>query len=114
MEVVLGILLGIVLAFFMLLVTLLFGPFATLLVLLLGAVPAMIARRKGRNFTVWWLFGCLLFIVALPYSLLLEQRETGSLKQCPFCREFIKRGALVCKHCGREVLPELPETHLSR
>jgi hypothetical protein len=106
--------LGILLAFSMLLVAVFFGLSAALILLLLGIVPAVIAKRKGRNFMAWWLFGCLLLIVALPYSLLLEQRETGSLKRCLFCREFVKRGALVCKHCGREVLPELPETHLSR
>jgi hypothetical protein len=27
----------------------------------------------------------------------------GPRKKCPFCAEKIKRQALVCKHCGRDL-----------
>lgn len=36
----------------------------------IGVIPAMIASNKGHNFWPWWLYGTLLFIVALPHSLL--------------------------------------------
>ena len=31
----------------------------------IGLFPAMIAKRKGYNFYVWWLYGFLAFLVAL-------------------------------------------------
>ena len=36
---------------------------------LLGLIPAAIAKKKGRSFILWWIFGTLLFIVALPRSI---------------------------------------------
>jgi hypothetical protein len=47
------------------------------LAVLLGLVPAVIAAGKGRNFFVWWLFGAVLVVVALPASLLVRDL-TGS------------------------------------
>jgi hypothetical protein len=46
----------------------------TILVLavLLGLVPAAIAHGKGRSFVQWWMFGVLLFIVALPMAIMLK------------------------------------------
>lgn len=40
-----------------------------ILAILIGLIPAAIAQKKGRNFLGWWLFGALLFIVALPAAL---------------------------------------------
>lgn len=37
---------------------------------LIGLLPAYIARKKGRSFGLWWIYGALLFIVALPHALL--------------------------------------------
>ena len=38
----------------------------------LAFIPANIAKSKGRSFGLWWLYGWLLFIVALIHSLLLK------------------------------------------
>jgi hypothetical protein len=38
----------------------------------IGCIPAAIAHSKGQNFFVWWLYGALLFIVALIHSLMLK------------------------------------------
>ena len=40
--------------------------------LLLGLIPAYIAYRKGRNFLTWWLFGFVLFPIALPVAFLIK------------------------------------------
>jgi len=78
----------------------------------LGLIPAVIADQKGRDFFDWWVFGWLLFIVALPTALLLKpniaeletrQLEQGTVKRCRYCAELVKREARVCKHCGRDV-----------
>ena len=41
-----------------------------LLAVVLGLIPASIARSKGRSFFGFWLYGALLFIVALPHAIL--------------------------------------------
>jgi hypothetical protein len=45
----------------------------------LGLVPAAIASVKGYSFWLWWFYGWMLFIVALPHSLLLRNRKNQVL-----------------------------------
>jgi hypothetical protein len=80
--------------------------------MLLGLIPAAIAQSKGHGFFAWWVYGALLFIVALPYALLmppnlaaLEARQLadGGYRKCPSCAEIIRRDAAVCRFCGRDV-----------
>lgn len=82
-----------------------------LLACLLGIVPAAIAHQKGRNFFGWWLYGTLLWIVALPHAILLstdqEQIDARAMRQggqkCPHCAEIIRRDARVCRFCGGDL-----------
>jgi hypothetical protein len=39
---------------------------------LLGLIPAYLAKKKGRSFGLWWFYGALIFIIALPHALLME------------------------------------------
>jgi hypothetical protein len=39
---------------------------------LLGLIPASIAKNKGHSFGAWWLYGFLIFIVALPHSIIIR------------------------------------------
>lgn len=81
------------------------------LVLVLGAIPAAIAHSKGRNFVLWYIYGVALFIIALVHSLLISKspeaeaadfRNQGYV-ECPYCKEYVKRGVTVCPHCQRDI-----------
>jgi hypothetical protein len=65
--------------------------------LLLGLIPAFIASRKGHSFIGWYIFGELFFILALPISLLLEDKK----RECPFCCTRINKEAKICLACGK-------------
>jgi hypothetical protein len=44
---------------------------------ILGCIPGAIAQRKGRSFVGWWIFGTLLFVVALPASLIVGKQRSA-------------------------------------
>lgn len=71
------------------------------LVILIGLIPASIAKSKGRSFGLWWIYGMALFIVALPHSLIMG--PAGTKRKCPSCAEMIQTEAKVCPHCQRDV-----------
>lgn len=86
-----------------------------LIAMVIGAIPAAIASSKGQNFFLWYVYGVLLFIVALIHSLVLppvmqqvqDQRalQMGELRRCPACAELVRRQAVVCRFCGRDLPP---------
>lgn len=54
---------------------------------ILGLIPALIARQKGRNFVDWWFFGAALIFIALPVALLIKPREITQAGDKPFSSE---------------------------
>jgi cytochrome c-type biogenesis protein len=54
------------------------------LLIILGLIPAFIARSKGRKFYDWWFFGAALIIVALPAALLLKPKDDAVDQEPPF------------------------------
>jgi len=86
-----------------------------LLAVLIGLLPAYIAQSKGKSFVLWWIYGALLFIVALPHSLLIKADASAveatalaeGAKKCPYCAELVKKEAVVCRFCHRELPTEI-------
>jgi len=87
-----------------------------IILMVLAVIPAAIAGRKGRPAGVWWLYGVILFPVALIHSVLvgvdqrgLDERAAGSGQvRCPHCSEFVRPEAVRCRHCGQDV-NQVPE-----
>lgn len=75
-----------------------------LLAAVLGLVPAFVAQAKGHPFVTWWIFGAVLFIVALPIALVMKPNEDAR-RQCPACLSWIPREATACSKCTRDVEP---------
>jgi hypothetical protein len=72
------------------------------LAILLGLIPAVIARRKGHDFVLWWVLGAALLVVALPVAIIMKP-DPATRRPCPMCRTSIDAQARVCPQCGRDV-----------
>ena len=70
--------------------------------LLLGLLPAYIAMNKGRNFILWWLYGTVLFVIAIFHAITLKPTpaylaEIG-LRYCPECDRIVQMDDPSCPH----------------
>lgn len=66
-------------------------------------VGAVIAAHKGRSAILWFILsgswvGVLVILFLPPVK-----EVPGRFRQCPACKEFVRWGATICKHCHTEI-----------
>lgn len=71
-----------------------------IIAIVLGLVPAIIAKIKGRSFFAWWGLGALCPFIVIPVSFFIKDK---SGKQCPKCREWVVKDATICRHCQSDL-----------
>ena len=67
--------------------------------LLIALIPAFIAGQKNQSFWTFYVFGLLLWIVAVPVALCIKDNR----RHCSYCIEPIDDSATACPHCRRGV-----------
>ena len=65
--------------------------------ILLSFIPAYVAYHKGRSFGKWYLYGLVIWPLAVVHAIFIDAR-----KPCPHCAEMIMYNARICPFCWSE------------
>lgn len=67
---------------------------------IMGIAVSLVANSKGRDPAIWFIYGALIWPIALVHILV---SVPGDRKQCPYCAELVKIQAKVCPHCRNDL-----------
>jgi hypothetical protein len=75
-----------------------------------GILGGLITSSKGRGFFVGLVLGGLLGVIGLVIALFMKTEappvpEERKTRECPHCKESMRRDASVCPHCQRDSTP---------
>jgi endogenous inhibitor of DNA gyrase (YacG/DUF329 family) len=81
-----------------------------IIALLFGIATAIIGRRKGSSFFLWFVVGTVLPIFGLIAVVLYRSEHTEPERRCPTCGKILKLHVQVCPRCGTDLyLPDPSE-----
>lgn len=79
-------------------------------------LPANIAHRKGRSFSLFAIYGILLWVAAIMHSIMMSSNKVKAdpknYTACSYCGEAVLKVAKKCKHCHEMLDPEVQEANL--
>lgn len=68
--------------------------FGLIIVLLLAIIPARIAKKKGYSFAAFYVFGIVLFIVALIVSLVMPDKKANRASELVSYKKLLDEGVI--------------------
>jgi zinc-ribbon domain len=72
-----------------------------------GLATAIIGKRKGSSFFIWFLIGVVLPLLGLVAVILYRVDKDEPERQCPNCHKALKLYVQVCPRCGTDLyLPD--------
>jgi predicted amidophosphoribosyltransferase len=71
------------------------------LIMIFCAMPAFMAKNKGRSFFLWLIYGLVpVWPIQILHALFLKPNEFASgMKKCPQCASVIPKMAKICSNC---------------
>ena len=80
--------------------------------LAMAVIVTVLATRKGRNGFLWFVYGILLWPVALIHILIADSAVERDRKRalmegkmpCPSCKQMIMQGAMKCPFCQTKLV----------
>lgn len=77
---------------------------------LVGAlIGVAAAQRRGFSVAAGVIGGLLLGPLAVFMFFVSGVTSSDRTKKCPFCAEWIRDEAIVCRHCGKSLTAECPD-----